>query len=321
MRTLLALAAALVTAAAAHAQPANYPSKPMRWIIPYAPGGGTDAIVRPIAVKASELLGQSIVYENKGGAGGIIAAETVARAEPDGYTFLVVAPNTHVFATLLNKTIPYDPVKDFALITKFDLTPNILIAHPGFPANNAKEMIAYARANPGKVNFASSGAGSGGHLSILLLQDTMNINVLHVPYKGAGPAILEVLAGRNDLMFINAAVAMSNYKAGKLKVLGFAGPTRLSTMPDVPTFEEQGFVDFESSNFKGLAAPARTPRAIIDKMHALLVKIVNMPDINARLIAGGSLPKTTTPAQFAEENRKEVERWGKLMRKHGISPQ
>ncbi len=321
MRTLLALAAALATAVTtAHAQ-SNYPTKPLRWVIPYAPGGGTDAIVRPIAVKASELLGQHIVYENKGGAGGIIAAETVARAEPDGYTFLVVAPNTHVFATLLNKTIPYDPVKDFALITKFDLTPNILIAHPSFPANNAKEMIAYARANPGKVNFASSGAGSGGHLSILLLQDAMGINVLHVPYKGAGPAILEVLAGRNDLMFINAAVAMSNYKAGKLKVLGFAGPKRLSTMPDVPTFEEQGFVDFESSNFKGLAAPAKTPRAIIDKMHAVLVKIVNMPDINARLIAGGSLPKTTTPAEFAEENRKEVERWGKLMRKHGILPQ
>ena len=321
MRTLLALAAALATAVTtAHAQ-SNYPTKPLRWVIPYAPGGGTDAIVRPIAVKASELLGQHIVYENKGGAGGIIAAETVARAEPDGYTFLVVAPNTHVFATLLNKTIPYDPVKDFALITKFDLTPNILIAHPSFPANNAKEMIAYARANPGKVNFASSGAGSGGHLSILLLQDAMGINVLHVPYKGAGPAILEVLAGRNDLMFINAAVAMSNYKAGKLKVLGFAGPKRLSTMPDVPTFEEQGFVDFESSNFKGLAAPAKTPRAIIDKMHAVLVKIVNMPDINARLIAGGSLPKTTTPVEFAEENRKEVERWGKLMRKHGILPQ
>ena len=320
MHKLIALALAAGLSTLAQAQ-TNYPNKPMRWIIPYAPGGGTDAIVRPIAVKASELLGQSIVYENKGGAGGIIAAETVARAEPDGYTFLVVAPNTHIFATLLNKSVPYDPVKDFAMITKFDLTPNILIAHPTFVPNNAKEMIAYARANPGKINFASSGAGSGGHLSILLLQDMMNINVLHVPYKGAGPAILEVLAGRNDLMFINAAVAISNYKAGKLKVLGFAGPTRLVTMPEVPTFEEQGFVDFESSNFKGLAAPARTPRAIIDKLHDLLVKIVQMPDIHARLIAGGSIPHTTTPQQFAEENRREVERWGKLMRKHGILPQ
>jgi len=315
---MAALAAGAVTGV--HAQ-GNYPTKSLRWVIPYAPGGGTDVIVRPIAAKASELLGQSIVYENKGGAGGIIAADTVAKAEPDGYTFLVVAPNTHIFATLLNKKVPYDPVKDFAMITKFDLTPNVLIAHPSFPPNTAKEMIAYARANPGKVNFASSGAGSGGHLSILLLQDTMKIDVLHVPYKGAGPAVLEVLAGRNDLMFINAAVAMGHFKAGKLKVLGFAGPKRLVTMPDVPTFEEQGFVDFESSNFKGLAAPAKTPRSVINKLREVLVKVVNMPDINARLIAGGSIPRTTTPEEFAEENRKEVERWGKLMRKHGILPQ
>lgn len=318
----IATAVTVVTLAggAAHAQ-SNYPGKPLRWLIPYAAGGGTDVIVRPIALKAGELLGQTIVYENRGGAGGLIAGETVARAEPDGYTFLVTAPNTTIFATLLNKKVPYDPVKDFAMITKFDLTPNVLVAHPGFAPKTAREMIAHAKAHPGKINFASSGAGSGGHLSILLLQETMKIDVLHVPYKGAGPAMLEVLAGRNDLMFINPAVAMANYKAGRLKMLGFAGPRRLATLPDVPTFEEQGFVDFESSNFKGLAAPAGTPRAIIHKMREVLVKVVNMPDISARLIAGGSIPRTTTPEQFVEENRREVERWGKLMRKHGILPQ
>ena len=321
MRSLwMAAALVLMAAGPAHAQE-SYPRKPMRWVIPYAAGGGTDAIVRPIALKASELLGQAVIYENRGGAGGLIAGEIVARADPDGYTFLVAAPNTHIFATLLNKKVPFDPVKDFAPITKFDLTPNVLIAHPAFAPNSAKEAIAYARANPGKVNFASSGAGSGGHLSLLLLQDTMKIDVLHVPYKGAGPALVEVLSGRNHLMFINPAVAMGNYKAGKLKVLGFAGPKRLATMPDVPTFEEQGFVDFESSNFKGLMAPKGTPRIVIEKMHDVLVKIVNLPEINARLIAGGSIPRTTTPEQFAEENRREVERWGTLMRKHGILPQ
>ena len=320
MRTLWVAALAVIAIGNVHAQD-SYPRKPMRWLIPYAAGGGTDAIVRPIAAKASELLGQSVIYENRGGAGGLIAGEIVAKADPDGYTFLVAAPNTHIFATLLNKKVPYDPVRDFAMITKFDLTPNVLIAHPTFAPNSAKEAIAYARSNPGKVNFASSGAGSGGHLSILLLQDTMKIDVLHVPYKGAGPALVEVLSGRNHLMFINPAVAMGNYKAGKLKVLGFAGPKRLATMPDVPTFDEQGFVDFESSNFKGLVAPKGTPRFVIDRMHDVLVKIVHMPDINARLIAGGSIPRTTTPEQFAEENRREVERWGKLMRKHGILPQ
>ena len=320
MRKLFAAALVAASVTAVHAQK-NYPSKPIRWVVPYAAGGGSDAIVRPIAVRASELLGQGIVYENRGGAGGLIAGEIVARSEPDGYTFLVAAPNTTIFATLLSKNVPYDPVRDFSMITKFDLTPNVLIANPGFPPNTAKEMITYAKARPGKINFASSGAGSGGHLSILLLQEQMNINVLHVPYKGAGPAILEVISGRNDLMFINAAVAMTNYKAGKLKVLSFAGPRRLITMPEVPTFEEQGFVDFESNNFKGLAAPAGTPRSIIDRMHDLLVKVVNMPDITARLVAGGSIPRTTTPEQFTEENRREVKRWGELMRKHNILPQ
>ena len=320
MRSLWLAALAAVAVGPVLAQE-GYPNKPLRWVVPYAAGGGSDAIVRPIAQKAGELLGQSIIYENRGGAGGLIAGEIVAKSNPDGYTFLVAAPNTHVFATLLNKKVPFDPVKDFATITKFDFTPNVLIAHPSFPPGNAKELIAYAQANPGKINFASSGAGSGGHLSVLLLQETMKIDVLHIPYKGAGPAMVEVLSGRNQTMFINPAVAMGNYKAGKLKVLGFAGPKRLVTMPDVPTFEEQGFVDFESSNFKGLVAPAKTPRFVIDRMHNVLLKIINMPDINARMIEGGSIPKTTTPEQFAEENRREVERWGALMRKHGILPQ
>lgn len=319
-RRAFAIVMAVLAVSPVFAQ-ATYPSKPMRWIIPYAAGGGTDAIVRPIAMKASELLGQTIVYENRGGAGGLIAAEIVARAEPDGYTFLVAAPNTHVFATLLNKRVPFDPAKDFAMITKFDLTPNVLVAHPGFAPNGAKEMVAYARANPGKVLFASSGAGAGGHLSVLLLQDMFKLDVLHVPYKGAGPAMIEVVAGRNHLMFINPAVAMPSYKSGRLKMLGFAGPKRLATIPEVPTFEEQGFVDFESSNFKGLAAPAKTPKPIIDRMHQVLVKVMSLPEINERLVAGGSLPRTTTPEQFAEENRRETERWGKLLRTHGIMPQ
>ncbi len=320
MRRLLAAEFAVAAASGVQAQD-KWPSKPMRWVIPYAAGGGTDAIVRPIAMKAGEALGYPIIYENKGGAGGLIGAETVARSAPDGYTFLVAAPNTHIFATLLNKKISYDPVKDFAPITKFDLTPNVLVANPKFPPNNAKDLIAYAKANPGKINFASSGAGSGGHLSILVLQDDRDIKVLHVPYKGAGPAMAGTLAGENDLMFINPAVPASNIRAGKLKALGFAGPTRLSTMPDVPTFEEQGFVGFESSNFKGLMAPAGTPRPIIDKMRTELIKIIAMPDISARLIAGGSIPRTTTPEQFAEENRLEVAKWGKLMAKHGILPE
>ncbi len=316
--TIFAVAALIAAGASAQSV---YPDKPIRWIIPYAPGGGTDAIVRPISIKASELLGQTVVYDNRGGAGGLIAAEMVARAAPDGYTFLVAAPNTTVFPKLLHKKVPFDPVDDFDFITKFDYTPNVLVAHPSFGPNTAKEMIAYAKANPGKLNFASSGAGSGGHLAVLLLQENLKIDVLHVPYKGAGPALTEVVAGRNHLLFINPAVAMAQYKAGRLKMLGFAGPKRLATLPEVPTFEEQGFVDFESSNFKGLVAPKGTPKHIIDKTHAVLVKIMSMPDTQARLLAGGSIPRTTTPEQFVKETRAEIDRWGKLMRAHGITPQ
>jgi tripartite-type tricarboxylate transporter receptor subunit TctC len=298
----------------------TYPTKPMRWVISNAPGGGADVIARPIAAKVSELLGQHIVYENRGGAGGLIAGEAVARANPDGYTFIVVAPNTHIFPQLINKKMPYDPVKDFAMITKFDLTPNVLVAHPGFAPNSPKELIAHARANPGKINFASSGDNSAGHLSILLLQDMMKIDVVHVPYKGAAPAMFEVMSGRNDLVFINYAVAAPHHKSGRLKIIAFCGPKRLAAIPEVPTFDEQGFIDFESQNFKGLAAPAGTPKAIIAKMHETLVKVVNMPDISARLIAGGSIPRTTTPEQFVEENRREVEKWGRVMQKYGIVP-
>jgi tripartite-type tricarboxylate transporter receptor subunit TctC len=314
------LVMAVFAAAGASAQSA-YPDKPIRWIIPYAPGGGTDAIVRPISIKASELLGQTVVYDNRGGAGGLIAAELVARAAPDGYTFLVAAPNTQVFPKLLNKKVAFDPVDDFDFITKFDYTPNVLVAHPSFAPNTAREMIAYAKANPGKLNFASSGAGSGGHLAVLLLQENLKIDVLHVPYKGAGPALTEVVAGRNHLLFINPAVAMAQYKAGRLKMLGFAGEKRLATLPEVPTFEEQGFVDFESSNFKGLVAPKGTPKHIIDKTRAVLVSIINMPETQARLLAGGSIPRATTPEQFVKETRAEIERWGKLMRAHGLHPQ
>ena len=316
-----ALCAALMSASMSNARAQGaYPTKPMRWVISTAPGGGADVIARPIAAKVSELLGQTIVYENRGGAGGLIAGEAVARANPDGYTFIVVAPNTHIFPQLINKKMPYDPVKDFAMITKFDLTPNVLVAHPSFAPSNPKEMIAHARANPGKINFASSGDNSAGHLSILLLQDMMKIDVVHVPYKGAAPAMFEVMSGRNDLVFINYAVAASHHKAGKLKILAFCGPKRLAALPEVPTFDEQGFVDFESQNFKGLAAPAGTPKAIIAKMHETLVTVVNMPDIAARLIAGGSIPRTPTPEQFVEENRREVEKWGKVMQKYGIVP-
>ena len=242
----------------------------------------------------------------------------MARSAPDGYTFLVAAGNTHVFATLLNDKIAYDPVKDFAPITKFDTTPNVLVANAAFPAKTIKELIAYGKANPGKIIWASSGSGSGGHLAIIQFAEEAGIKVLHVPYKGAGPATTGTLAGENHLIFVNTGVVMSHIKSGRLRPLGFASAKRLSTLPEVPTFDESGFPGFDSSNFKGLMAPAGTPRAIINKLHAELVKIVHSPENVARMAASGSIPVGNTPEQFAKENRLEVAKWARIIKAHGI---
>lgn len=317
IRALLAVALAVAGIASALAQ-GNYPNKPMRWIIPYAPGGGTDVIARPISLKLGEVLGQPIVYDNRGGGGGLVGAEFVARSAPDGYTFLVAAGNTHVFAQLLNDKIAYDPVRDFAPITKFDTTPNVLVSYPGFAPRNIAELIAYARANPGKINWASAGNGAGGHLAIVLFAQETGTKVLHVPYKGAGPATTAVMAGEGHLTFVNPGVVMSQIKAGKLRALGFAGQKRLVTLPDVPTFDESGFPGFDSSNFKGLMAPAGTPQPIITRLHDELVKIVHSPENVARMTAAGSIPVGNTPQQFAEEIRREVVVWGKIIRENNI---
>ena len=313
---LTALSAA-VAAAQTHAQ-ANYPTKPMRWVVPYTAGGGADLIARPIAQRLSEALGQPIVYDNRGGAGGLIAAEYVAKSAPDGYTFLVPATNTHTIGAVLNEKLTYDPIKDFAPITKFDTTPNILVANATFPPKTIKELVAYAKANPNKIPWGSSGNGSGGHLAILEFAERAGIKVLHVPYKGAGPAMTGTLSGENLLLFLNAGVVMPHIKSGKLRAIGFASSKRLSTLPDVPTFEESGFPGFESSNFKGLMAPAGTPRAIINKLHAELVKIIQSPDTVARMTASGSIPVANTPEQFANDIKQEIARYAKLVKAYGI---
>ncbi len=311
----IVLAASLPTAAMAQG---SYPAKPMRWIVPYAAGGGTDLIVRPISVKLAEVLGQPILYENRGGGGGLIGAESVARSAPDGYTFLVAAGNTHVFATLLNDKISYDPVKDFQPIIQFDTTPNILVSHPGFPPKTMQELIAYARAHPGKINWAQSGSGAGSHLSIFQLMEEAKIKVLPVAYKGAGPAIAGTLGGENDLVLTNPGVVTPHIKSGKLRALGFASSRRLPSLPDVPTIDEQGFPGFDSSNFKGLMAPAGTPRPIVNRVHSELVKIVHSPENVARMLTQGSLPVGNTPEQFAEMLRIEVAKWGRIIRENNI---
>ncbi len=317
MRTLLVALFAAAGVSGAFAQ-GNYPNKPIRWVIPYAPGGGTDVIARPIAQKLGDVLGQSIVYENRGGGGGLIAGELVAKAAPDGYTLLVAAGNTNLYPTLLYDKIPFDPVKDYTPITNFVIVPNVLVAKPSFPARTIREVVAYGKANPGKINWASSGNGAGGHLGLVLFAEQVGIKVVHVPYKGAGPATTALLGGEADLLFANTGVFLSHIKSGKLRALGLAAGRRLPVLPDLATFDESGFTGFESSSFYGLAAPAGTPRPIIDKLHNEIAKILQSPESAARLESVGAFPVGNTPEEFAEYLRREVEKWGKIIKEHGI---
>ena len=298
----------------------SYPNKPIRWVVPYAPGGGTDVIARPIALRLGEAFGQPIVYENRGGGGGLIAGEFVARAAPDGYTLLVGAGNTHTFATLLFDKVQYDPVKDYAPITNFVNVANVLVAHPSFPAKTTQDIVAYGKAHPGKISWASSGNGAGGHLALVLFAQQAGIKVVHVPFKGAGPAVIAMLGGETDLLFANTGVFLGQIRAGKLRAIAVAAPARLSLLPNVATLNESGFPGFESSSYYGLLAPAGTPRPIINRLHAELVKIIRSPESLERLASVGAVPVTNTPEQFAEANRRDVEKWAKVIKEHGIKP-
>ena len=317
IRTAAAMLLYALGIAAAYAQGA-YPNKAIRWIIPYAPGGGTDVIARPIAIKLGEALGQPIVYENRGGGGGLIAGEFVAKSAPDGYTMLVGSGNTHTFPTLLYDRVQYDPVKDYTPITNFVDVPNILVAHPSFPAKSVQEIVAYGKANPGKINWASSGNGAGGHLALVLFAQQAGIKVLHVPFKGAGPAVVAMLGAETDLLFANTGVFLGHIQAGKLRPVAVCALTRLPLLPNVPTLNESGFPGFESSTYYGLLAPAGTPRPIINRLHAELVKVIKSPESLERLAGVGAMAVANTPEQFAEANRLDVEKWAKVVKEHGI---
>jgi tripartite-type tricarboxylate transporter receptor subunit TctC len=302
---------------AAFAQGGDYPNKPMRWIVPFAPGGGTDVVVRPIVLKMTERLGQPIIYENRGGGGGVIAGETVARATPDGYTLLVAAVAVMTVNSTLMK-MPFEPLKDFAPITKFATVPNMLVVRAGFAPRTMHEVVAYAKSNPGKMNWASSGTGSAGTLSMELFRLKTGLRFSHVPYKGAGPAMLALLTNEADILFANPGVFMPHIKAGRLRPIGIASTQRISILPDVPTLAESGYPGFESASWYGLAAPARTPVKIINFLHGTTVKVLADADIVARLAVDGASPLGNTPQAFARELREETDKWAQVIKAAGI---
>ena len=316
MKTKAIGAAALfaVATAAGAAQNAAYPTKPIRLLVPFAAGGGADVVARPFVQRLSERLGQSIIYENRSGAGGILAGETVARASPDGYTLLLGAVSVMTTTTNLMEKKPFDPATDFAPITRLVSVPSLIAARASFTPRTMKEVVDYAKTHPGKLVWAVSGTGSAGHLASERFRMDLGLNVNMVFYKGAGPGTVALLSNEADVMFANPGVFMAHIKAGRLRPIALASTKRIAIMPDLPTFAEQGYPGYENGSWYGLVAPARTPPAVIRKLHEESVKVLSEPDIIAGLARDGGSPVGNTPAEFGQEIRNELAQSAKVIK-------
>ena len=309
------LVAALLACAAAAAQ--GFPARPIRIVVPFPPGGGTDVVARAVAPSMSQTLGQPVIVENRAGAGGNIGTEAVAKSAPDGYTLLVASAATAINNTLA-KNISWEVSRDFAPVALLVVNQSLLVAHPAVPANNIKELIAFAKAKPGQVTYGSYGNGSSAHLIGELFKMMAGVDLVHVPYKGAAPAVNDLLGGQVNLVFADVAAVLPHVKAGRLKALGIGSSRRFEGLPDVPTVAEAGVPGFEAGGFLGLVAPAGTPAAAITALNAAAVKSLAQPDVHERLVALATVPMGGTPEQFGQHLRAEVEKWAKVIRAGNI---
>ena len=304
----------LIFAATANAQP--FPTKPIKIIVPFPAGGTVDFFARVISTKLSEALGQSVLVENRAGAGGNIAAEAVAKAAPDGYTLLMGSEIIAINTSLYSK-IGYDPVKDLAPITLVGTVPNILIVHPSLPVNSVNDLIALAKKTPGKISFASTGQGTSTHLSSELFKLMANVDMLHVPYKGGPPAIADLISGQVNMMFINMPTGIAHVRSGKAKIIAVSSIKRVPQLPDVPTVDQAGVKGFETSAWSGLYAPAGTPVDIINRLNAEVVKILKQPSVKDQLMAQGAEPVGDTPEEFSRFTLAEISKWAKIIKISG----
>ncbi|MCZ8389826.1 Bug family tripartite tricarboxylate transporter substrate binding protein [Achromobacter xylosoxidans] len=295
-----------------------YPNKPIRLIVPFAAGGTTDIVARVVAEGLGRELGQAVVVENRGGGGGSIGADALARSAPDGYTLGVATVSTMATNPATNPKNPYNPLKDFAPITNMVNVPNVLTVNPSVPAKNLAEFIALLKANPGKYSYASSGAGGIGHLDGELFKSLTQTDMVHVPYRGSGPALNDVIAGQVNAQFDNLPSSMPHIQAGKLRALAVAAPKRLPALPDVPTFSEGGLPEMDNMAWYGLVAPAGTPQAVIDRIHDATVKALKDPKIVQRLADGGSLVDGNTPAEYAAQIKRELELRQRIAKERNI---
>lgn len=314
----LALAtAAFALSSFVHA--ADWPSGPIKLVVPYPPGGAVDQVARPLAEKLSVALGQPVVVDNRAGAGGLIGAEAVARSAPDGSTFVMGTVSSHAIAPAVTKKMPYDPVADFAPVSLVALTPYVITVNPAVPATTVGELIAYAKANPDKLNFGSSGTGTTPHLAGELFNTMAGTKIAHVPYKGSAPMLTDLLGNQVQVAFDNTVIP--NVKSGKLRALAVTGKTRIAALPDVPTAQEAGLPGYEAVGWMGIYAPKGTPSAIVSRMASEIGKAMAQPDIRDRLAAQGFQAATDTPAQFDACLKSEMAKWTKVAREANVQPE
>ncbi len=313
VRTILLCLMWVTAVAGALAQ--GYPVKPVRYIVPFSPGGGTDLLARTLAAKMSESLGQQVVVENRPGAQGNIGTSLAAKSPPDGYTIVLTYVGTFAINPSLYKDVGYDPLKDFSHITLATVQPYVVVVNPGVPAKNLKELAALARSQPDRLTFGSSAAA--GQLAGELFKILAKTKMVHVAYKGAGPAAIDLMGGHIDLMYSTPTGAVPYVKAGRIRGLAVTAPTRLSALPDVPTSKESGFPEFEISGWYGVASPPNTPREIVLRLNSEITRALNLNDVRERLSAEGLEPKTNSPEEMAAFARSEFDRWGKVVKASG----
>src|SRR3982751_3685481 len=306
--------------AAVHVYAQNYPSKPIRWIVGYTPGGAADILARAVGAKLTEAWGQSVIVENRAGAGTNIGTEIAAKAPPDGYTLFMPTVANAINVSLYPK-LAYDPIKDFAYITDIAKVPGIVVVHPSVPAKNIKDLIAIAKAHPNALRHGSTGIGSPHHLAGELFKTMAGIKMIHVPYKGASPALVDVVAGHIEVYFGAFVSVLPHVKSGRVRPLGVTTLKRVAVMPEVPTISEQGLKGFETGSWFGVAVPTGTPRDIITKLHTEVVRITKLPEVTERIASEGAEFVGDTPEQFTAFFKSEIDKWGKAVTVSGAKPE
>ncbi len=313
-----AAACGLMPPAALAQSAAAYPTKPVRWVVPFPPGGSADIMGRMIGQELVKAFGQQVVIENRAGASAIVGSEYVAKSAPDGYTLLQANVSQMTIHPSVYPKLPYDPLRDFAPITVLGIVTSVVVVTPSLPVSSVKDLVALAKKRPGQLNFTSSGVGASTHLTGELLKQRAGIDMVHVNYKGSGPALTDVMAGFVQIMFENLPSALPYIKAGKLKVLAVTGKDRSPILANVPTLAESGFPGFDMVSWQGLVAPAATPKAIIDKLNAELARVLKTPEMREKMFGLGTEVVANTPEQFAQYIRDETAKWSKIVKAAGI---